>query len=120
MTLEAAARLGAVLSRQDRLEAPLAQYGRHVGTAEPLIIGRHTHPRAPQAARPIPPPTGIDYLGLVQAAHDDAAGDSLGLAYRDVPLFDPDHPDSEDDDDPDGDDGAAGVPAVTPCPARRG
>jgi octaprenyl-diphosphate synthase len=34
---EAAARLGAVLSREDQFEEKLAQYGRHVGTAFQLI-----------------------------------------------------------------------------------
>src|SRR5919108_4640047 len=34
---EAAARLGAVLSKQQNFEQPLAQYGRHVGTAFQLI-----------------------------------------------------------------------------------
>jgi hypothetical protein len=48
------------------------------------VIGHHTHPAVPQAARPAPEPTGIDYLGLVQAAHKDA---TIGhIAYRDLPL----------------------------------
>ena len=49
-----------------------------------MVIGRHTHPQVPQAARPAPTPTGIDYLGLVQAAHQDATIGSI--AYRDLPL----------------------------------
>jgi putative transposase len=79
--------------------------GRFAGTAEPLIIGRHVHPRVPQAQPDTAAPTGIDYLGLVLAAHDHT---NDAIAYRHVPLFDPD-PDDDDDDD----DGAAGVPAVT-------
>jgi putative transposase len=58
--------------------------GAAVGTATPFTIGRHTHPQVPQAARPQPQPTGIDYLGLVQTAHQEA---TIGqIAYRDLPL----------------------------------
>jgi putative transposase len=58
--------------------------GRPVGQAIPFIIGRHVHRQVPQALPPSPPPsTGIDYLGLVQAEHDDHL---LGqIAYRDLP-----------------------------------
>jgi putative transposase len=58
--------------------------GAAAGIATPFTIGRHTHPQVPQAARPQPQPTGIDYLGLVQAAHEEA---TIGhIAYRDLPL----------------------------------
>jgi len=58
--------------------------GAAAGVATPLVIGHHTHPAVPQAARPQPEPTGIDYLGLVQAAHEDT---TVGhIAYRDLPL----------------------------------
>jgi len=54
------------------------------GIATPLVIGRHTHPAVPQADRPAPTPTGVDYLGLVQAAHDEH---TIGqIAYRTLPL----------------------------------
>jgi putative transposase len=58
--------------------------GRPLGQAIPFIIGRHVHRQVPQAQLPTPPPTtGVDYLGLVQAEHDDQL---LGLiAYRDLP-----------------------------------
>ena len=59
--------------------------GRPAGVATPLVIGRHTHPAVPQAARPVPEPTGIDYLGLVAAAHEEATAGPI--AYREVPLF---------------------------------
>ena len=32
------------------------------------------HRAVPQAARPDPDPTGIDYLGLVATAHDEEVG----------------------------------------------
>ena len=40
----------------------------------PFVTRRHVHRAVPQAARPDPAPTGIDYLGMVAAAHDDEAG----------------------------------------------
>lgn len=56
---------------------------RSFGAAVPFVIGRHVHRQVPQAAPPPPPaPTGVDYLGLVEAQHD---ADTLGrLAYRDL------------------------------------
>ncbi len=59
--------------------------GRPAGVATPLVIGAHVHPAVPQAQRPVPSPTGVDYLGLVQAAHDEALAGPI--SYRDVPLF---------------------------------
>jgi len=63
--------------------------GAAAGVATPLVVGRHSHPAVPQAARPQPTPTGIDYLGLVQAAHEEQ---TIGhIAYRDLPLPGLDH-----------------------------
>ncbi|MDQ6838081.1 MAG: DDE-type integrase/transposase/recombinase [Actinomycetota bacterium] len=68
--------------------------GRSMGSAVPVHICRHTHPRArPDAAAP-PTPTGVDYLSLVSARRDaelapppidyaDLAGDYADLAGRD-------------------------------------
>jgi putative transposase len=39
--------------------------GRPMGTAVPVRITRHVHPKARPEAAPHPIPTGIDYLGLV-------------------------------------------------------
>ncbi len=59
--------------------------GKAAGVATPFVIGRHTHKAVPQAARPAPPPTGVDYLGLVQGAHD---AETVGaISYAQVPLF---------------------------------
>jgi hypothetical protein len=43
------------------------------------------HRQVPQAQPPAPPaPSGVDYLGLVLAAHD---AETLGqLAFRDLPI----------------------------------
>ena len=58
---------------------------RPVGVAVPFVIGRHVHHQVPQAQAPtLPPSTGIDYLGMVVAAHEEQL---LGqLAYRDLPA----------------------------------
>src|SRR5260370_22424958 len=58
------------------------------GQAIPFILGRHVHRQVPQAQPPIPPaPTGVDYLGLVLAAHD---AETLGqLAFRALPAQQP-------------------------------
>ena len=70
------------------------------GQATPYRVTRHVHTAVPQAQRPAPQPTGIDYLGVVAASHDDA---TVGrIAFRDVPLFNLD-----DDEDSDGTDGTA-------------
>ena len=39
------------------------------------------HRAVPQAARPDPAPTGIDYLGLVAAAHDEEAGTGAKIDF---------------------------------------
>ena len=45
--------------------------GRPAGQAIPHVIGRHAHPKArPEQPAPPAPATGIDYIGLIDAAHD--------------------------------------------------
>jgi putative transposase len=56
--------------------------GRPAGKAVRFVTGRHTHRAVPQAAPPAPQPTGIDYLGLVAAAHDEEAGAGEKIAFR--------------------------------------
>jgi putative transposase len=55
--------------------------GKPAGKAVPFITRRHVHRAVPQAARPDPDPTGIDYLGLVAAAHDDEAGTGAKIDF---------------------------------------
>jgi putative transposase len=43
---------------------------RPFGTATPLVIGRHTHPRAQREVPPASTPTGIDYLKLLAAKRE--------------------------------------------------
>src|SRR5690606_6622058 len=54
----------------DRIEVRLDGVAK--GTATPFQVTRHAHPKArPEIpAQPVPPGTGIDYLGLVEAQHD--------------------------------------------------
>lgn len=48
--------------------------GRPHGTAVPQEAGRHSHPKARPEQPGVPPaPTGIDYLGLIRAEHEEAA-----------------------------------------------
>ena len=56
--------------------------GRAAGVATPFVLGRHVHPAVPQAERHPAPATGVDYLGMVQAAHE--ATTSGPIAFRDL------------------------------------
>lgn len=60
---------------------------RPAGVANPFVTRRHVHPAVPQAARPEPAATGIDYLGLVAAAHDEAAGTGTKIDFSQLGLF---------------------------------
>src|SRR6266404_1149950 len=55
--------------------------GKPAGAATPFITRRHVHRAVPQAARPDPAPTGVDYLGLVAAAHEEAAGTGAKIDF---------------------------------------
>ena len=48
--------------------------GRPYGLARPQQVSRHSHPKAkPETPAAPPPATGIDYLGIIAAEHDEAA-----------------------------------------------
>jgi putative transposase len=68
--------------------------GHPAGAATPFILGRHVHPAVPQAARQPARATGIDYLGMVQTAHE--AVTSAPIAFRHLT-----NPDSDGDGDGD-------------------
>jgi len=73
---------------EDLTRIEVFDHGLSAGVAVPFVIGRHVHPAVPQAAPPPPPPDpgpGIDYMGLVAAAHSEALGEA-SIAYRDVRL----------------------------------
>jgi putative transposase len=56
--------------------------GRPAGQAIPHVIGRHAHPKArPEQPAPPAPASGIDYMGLIDAAHDTGlAGGAISFA----------------------------------------
>ena len=61
--------------------------GACAGVAVPFRIGRHTHPAVPQARRPDPEVTGIDYLGMVLKAHEEQAGTGNKLDFSELAAF---------------------------------
>jgi putative transposase len=46
--------------------------GKSAGAAVPFVISAHVHPQVPNVPTELPTATGIDYLGLVLAASEDA------------------------------------------------
>ena len=55
--------------------------GKPAGAAVPFRIGRHVHRAVAPAVPPPAAPTGIDYLGLVAAAHDEEAGTGAKIDF---------------------------------------
>jgi putative transposase len=68
--------------------------GKPAGLAVPHVITRNAHPKA-RPEQPTPPPpaaTGIDYLGILETAHDtELAGRTI--SYTDAAGTDPAHTD---------------------------
>jgi putative transposase len=64
--------------------------GTRAGVAMPFVTKRHVHRAVPQAARPEPVPTGIDYLNMVAAAHEEAAGTGQKIDFSQLAMFGPD------------------------------
>ena len=62
---------------------PIKTIASHV--AVPFVIGHHVH----RAVAPVPPPeadpTGIDYLGILAAAHDEQAGAGAAIDFTRLP-----------------------------------
>lgn len=77
---------------EDMTKVDVYDNGVFVGAGSPFVIGRHVHPAVPQAA-PEPPidddGPGVDYLGLVAAAHSEAMGEG-SISYRHLPGLGPD------------------------------
>jgi len=61
--------------------------GKPAGAAVPFVTRRHVHRAVPQAAPAEPAATGIDYLGLVAAAHDEAAGTGAKIDFAQLAMF---------------------------------
>jgi putative transposase len=74
--------------------------GRPAGVATAFVTRRHTHRAVPQAIRPQPEATGIDYLGLVAAAHDDEAGTGAKIDFSHLQLIVEPNTGEGDDQDP--------------------
>jgi len=61
--------------------------GKPAGAAVPFVTRRHVHRAVPQATRPEPAATGIDYLGLVAAAHDNEAGTGATIDFARLAML---------------------------------
>jgi putative transposase len=61
--------------------------GKKAGCATAFVIGRHTHRQVPQAARPEPEATGIDYLGQVAAAHEEQTGTGQKIDFTQLQML---------------------------------
>jgi transposase InsO family protein len=61
--------------------------GRPAGAAVPFVIGRHVHRAVAPPAPPAADPTGIDYLGMVAAAHDEEAGAGAAIDFTRLQLL---------------------------------
>jgi putative transposase len=60
--------------------------GRPAGAAVPFVIGRHVHRAVAPPPPPAADPTGIDYLGMVAAAHDEQAGAGAAIDFTRLPT----------------------------------
>jgi hypothetical protein len=61
--------------------------GKPAGAAVPFVTRRHVHRAVPQATRPEPAPTGTGYLGMVAAAHDEAAGTGAKIDFARLAML---------------------------------
>ena len=64
----------------------------------PFVIGRHVHRAVQPPAPPAADPTGIDYLGMVAAAHDEQAGAGAAIDFTRLKML----PGAQDGQDGDG------------------
>ncbi len=67
-------RVGCVFDPFDLAVVEVRWNGKPHGLATPQQIRRHSHPKAkPETPAAAPPATGIDYLGIIAAEHEQAA-----------------------------------------------
>ena len=59
---------------------------RPAGAAVPFVIGRHVHRAVAPPPPPAADPTGIDYLGMVAAAHDEQASAGTAIDFTQLPA----------------------------------
>ncbi|MGZ4666621.1 MAG: hypothetical protein ACXV5Q_16680 [Frankiaceae bacterium] len=69
--------------------------GKPAGAAVPFVTRRHVHRAVPRAAPPQPQATGVDYLGLVAAAHEEAAGTGAKIDFTQLGKLPGSDPDQE-------------------------
>ena len=62
--------------------------GRPAGVATPFVIGRHVHRAVPQAERPVPEATAVDFLEMVAKAHEEEAGTGAKPDFRQLSFAD--------------------------------
>jgi putative transposase len=80
-------RIEVVFDPFDLTALQIRYQGRPMGTAIPHRIGRHVHPDAHPGTAPAPAPaTGIDYLALIAAQHDQHVAQRIN--YTDLPVGD--------------------------------
>ena len=82
----AGAKVELVFDPFDLSDIDVRHHGRGVGKAVRFRIGRHVHPKTHAEAPPPQPPTGIDYLRLVQTRHTRALGERLQYAQLSHPT----------------------------------
>jgi hypothetical protein len=66
-----------------------------LGGAVPFVIGRHVHRAVAPPPPPAADPTGIDYLGMVAAAHDEEAGTGMKIDFTRLQLLPPGNEDCD-------------------------
>lgn len=57
--------------------------GKQHGVAVPFLISRHVHPQTPQSVQPAGEKSGVDYLGMVLKAEQDAITEQI--SFRQLP-----------------------------------
>lgn len=72
---------------EDMTQIDVYYEGKAAGVARAFVVRRHVHPLVPQALKPEPEATGVDYLGLVQAAHEEAAGTGQKIDFAQLAMF---------------------------------
>ena len=70
----------------DLTDITVRHHGRPAGKATPFKIGRHVHPKAAADTPPPAPPTGIDYLRLLEERQTRALGERLRYAQLTDPA----------------------------------
>ncbi len=79
-------RIEIVFDPLDLTELSVRYQGRDMGRAVPFQITRHVHPDARSSAPPPVEPTGIDYLNLIAADHQQQLATTNKISYDSLPT----------------------------------